>query len=157
MTPVHSAAHVDHRAIARALTSAKPVDQSRVPLAWVRGKHTGPRTPSVVPVATGETPKAQSGKPSKFDRLTLMRTFALGFLRDAATTAPCYPPSLFAGAVLPPLARRRCVRPTSATRIVKDEHPCHSVPTDALQVSLRRVDELRGSRQRNPLWLVALD
>lgn len=45
-------------------------------------------------------------------------------MRDAATTAPCHSPSFAARSrVATAHARRRCVRPTSATQIVKDEHP----------------------------------
>lgn len=87
----------------------------------------GPRlkTPSVVPGAPGETPRTQSRMPSKFDRLKLIRTLWLGFLHDTATTVPRRPPGLLDPDRCCHRSRRaRCVQPTSATRIIKDEHPC---------------------------------
>lgn len=47
------------------------------------------------------------------------------FLHDTATTVPRHTPSFFAlTGVATDRERRRCVRPTSATRIIKDGHPC---------------------------------
>lgn len=74
--------------------------------------------------------------------------FALGFLHDAATTAPRHPPSFVTRSrVATAHARRRCVQPTSATQIVKDEHPCDRYLSTFPRVSPRGVDGLLGSRR----------
>lgn len=99
------------------------MDQNRGLLAWLEASRRF-RTPSIVPEGhRRKLREPERREPSKFDRSKRVRT-ALGFLHDTATTAPCHSPSFVARSrVATARARRRCVRPTSATQIVKDEHP----------------------------------
>lgn len=116
------------------------------------------RTPSVVPGALGETLRTQSRVLSKFDRPKLIRTRALGFFHDAATTAPYRSPSFF--------GRHRCCHRLRSPKMrpadfcnsdYQRRAPMHPVPTDAERVASPCISELRGSRRRNPLRLVASD
>lgn len=95
-------------------------------LTWVRSKQRGAqnafrRTGTFRRNSESSEPRAVEIRQNQ----SSCAPFALGFLRDAATTAPRHPPSFVTRSrVATAHARQRCVRPTFATRIVKDEHPC---------------------------------
>lgn len=156
MTPVHSAAHADR--VPRLLAEWSPLDP------WIRvelhllGLGASTADSERLPSYRGLSKNSENSEPCAVEirRIKAHAHPCARFLARRCDNSAVPPAELHC--VEPCCHRSRAPKMRPADFCNSDcqrRVPVQSVPTGDPRVSPRRIGELRGSRRRNPLWLVA--